>query len=230
MLSEDLRKQLKEPCPFSLAVKYQLQEQNGNVIKVPHSNPPGRAKRELKKLKQDMDDLTLTAMRLDDEEKHMELFSDDAILSLLDAVLDISENIRRTTVLGRKEQQIIDEHQARWLEVNNAFDQEKLQEDEHYRREYELRGKEIFGKRDVCLIPISEAFQRERIPDPRRTELASRIAAMCLDYCSSQLSLAEPDLPTVQLFQEVLDKAKILTDSIAGKVRRFQAETSSPLR
>ncbi|MGI0014968.1 MAG: hypothetical protein ACREBU_16230 [Nitrososphaera sp.] len=217
MLSEDLREQLEELTPFSEAIRYLQEEQNGSVVKVPHSNPSKRAKDELRKMQQDLHDLTLLAKRLDDPKKHNNLFSDDSILSFIDAVLDISENVRRTAELIRKEQQIIGEFHARWMkEAQEPFEKKKISEKEH-----ELKRKEIFDARDIHLKTINEAFKLERVPDPRRTKLAARIAAMCLDYCSSQLMLAEQDRVNVDLYQKVLNHAKELIDSIAGKVQSF---------
>jgi hypothetical protein len=218
MLAADVRKQLEELAPFSEAHRYILKEQNGIAMKVPHSNPSKRARDELKKLKQDFSDLTLMAMRLDIEKKHMELFSDDVILSFVDAVLDISESSRRTSELMTRERRIIDEYQNKWLtEAQQPFEEKKITE-----KARELKRKEIFEAMDIHLKPGSEAFKRERIPDPRRCALAARMASMCLDYCSSQLVLAEPDLVNVELYQNVLNHAKELADSIAGKVRRYQ--------
>src|SRR2546427_5572737 len=116
MLSNDLRKQLEELSPFSRAIRYLEKERNGSVIKVPHSNPPKRAKDELCKMRQDLDDLTLLAKRLDDPKKHMALYSDDRILSFIDAILDISEQIRRRSQLSGSEGQIISAYHARWLD------------------------------------------------------------------------------------------------------------------
>src|SRR5688572_30136476 len=99
MLSDDLRAQLKEPTPFSEAIRYRIDEREG-VVKVPHSNPAKRAKDELRKMQQDLDDLTLLAKRLDDAKKYMELFSNDNILAFMDALLDISEKSRRTTAVS----------------------------------------------------------------------------------------------------------------------------------
>jgi hypothetical protein len=220
MLSDDLRKQLKEPCPFNEAIKFQLQEQNGLVVKVPHSNPPLRAKREIDKLKQDLDDLTLIAKRLNDEDRHAELFSDDAIVALLDGVLDISEKARRETELLNKEQKIKNEHDAKWRNVNDAFNKGRITE-----KARELERKEFQDEQRMRLAKVEEDLRRECIPDPRRTQLASKIAGLCIDYCTNQLNITEPDMPTVQLFQDVLSRAKILTDSIAGKVRRFEPES-----
>lgn len=218
MLSPDVRSQLQEPSPFSEAIRFLLAEHQGNVVKVPHSNPAKRARDELRKMHQDLDDLTLIAKRLDDPKKFSELFSNDNILSFVDAVLDISEKMERTTAISRRSQEIIDRNQTRWMdEAYSPFEKSEIT-----KVELELRRKEIFGSQDSLLGPLQDEFDRERLPDARRCTLAAAIAAMCLDYCSTQLNLAEPDRVNVELYEKVLVHAKELLDSIVGKVNRFQ--------
>jgi|SRR5437867_6469400 len=108
---------------------------------------------------------------------------------------------------------------------NGPFDDKKIS-----KNELELKRKEIFGARDVHLKPLGENYQAEYIPGPRRTELAAKLAAICLDYCISELTLVEPDRLNVDLYQKPLDHAKELTDSIAGKVKRFQPPSKAKER
>jgi hypothetical protein len=59
-----------------------------------------------------------------------------------------------------------------------------------------------------------------RIPDSRRTELVSKLARLCLDFCASQYRLAEPDASLRGLVEESLARAKELCEAIAEKAKK----------
>jgi hypothetical protein len=199
MLDKELKKRLLEHLDWSEAAALREVVIDGHPTQIPHSNPPLRWKRTLKAAKVALDNLTILAATLP-EEKRSQLFNEQAMASLFDAVL--GHTLQR--YIFEKKELIMARYQPR-IEAASSVNENRRLSAQQYEE----------------MVKVDKNPNIGPVLNPRRTRIAAKVAEQCLKYCYEQYEKIEPDGAFSSLPQDHIEKSIALVKGIETKISKM---------
>jgi hypothetical protein len=205
---------LNQP-PGKRSYKKALQKQYGQSY-----NPSSRGqalKRKTEQIQRAVRDLGLLAQSLPPD-KFTEAFATEDFLHMIRSVLGAGAIDEQARALRMKAEQVRDS-------IHDIIDEERAKSEQYkeslidriLRRE-EYKELEIANSAFDAVMPIAL--------NPLRAEISSDIAKAALDCCIEQYKRLQTDPVTIELYEEPLRKAAIITEAIVREIKKNVEQVS----
>jgi hypothetical protein len=215
LISKDIRAILLNQPPGKRSYEEALQKQYGQTY---NASSRGQAlRRKTEQVQRAVRDLALLAQSLPPD-KFAEAFATEDFLHMIRSVLGAGAFDEQAKALQRKAEQlrdslpdIIDDERAKSEQYKESLVDRVLRREEYN----ELRrANSAFD----AVMPIAL--------NPLKAEIASNITKAALDCCIEQYKRLQTDPVTIELYEEPIRKAAIITEAIVREIKKNVEQVS----